>query len=179
MDRIERLSVARTGGPPTEPNVNLPHSVAEILDNHVTFQLESIDRMYLNIYVPSLQYEGGVVKFFRSHRGQPIPSSAHMSPMTKSFVAATERFAEEHQIPLIPFEKGQRKEDVMAERLRHFDQEEGVVFLGRAPEKAPVFRTEKRRNPQTSQRYPWILRSTAMVNHYYWYCLERDFGPFS
>jgi len=178
MDRIERLSVARTGGPPTEPNVNLPHSVAEILDNHVTFQLESIDRMYLNIYVPSLQYEGGVVKFFRSHRGQPIPSSALMSPMTKSFVAATERFAEEHQIPLIPFEKGQRKEDVMAERLRHFDQEEGVVFLGRAQEKAPVFRTEKRRNPQTSQRYPWILRSTAMVNHYYWYCLDRDFGPF-
>jgi hypothetical protein len=30
--------------------------------------------------------------------------------MTKSFVATTERFAEEHQIPLIPFEKGQRKE---------------------------------------------------------------------
>jgi hypothetical protein len=108
MDRIERLSVARTGGPPTEPNVNLPHSVAEILDNHVTFQLESLDRMYLNIYVPSLQYEGGVVKFFRSHRGQPFTSSssALMSPMTKSYVAATERFAEEHQIPLIPFEKG-------------------------------------------------------------------------
>jgi hypothetical protein len=82
------------------------------------------------------------------------------------------------QIPLIPFEKGQRKEDVMAERLRHFDQEEGVVFLGRAQEKAPVFRTEKRRNPQTSQRYPWIVRSTAMVNHYYWYGLDRDCGPF-
>jgi hypothetical protein len=168
----------RTGGPPTEPNVNLPHSVAEILQNHVTLQLESIDRMYLNLYVPSLQYEGGVVKFFRGHRGQPIASSALMSPMTNSFVAATERFAEEHQIPLIPFEKHQRKEAVMAEQLRHFDQEEGVVFLGKAQEKAPVFRTEKRRNPQTGQRYPWIVRSTAMVNHYYWYCVDRDFGPF-
>ena len=30
-------------------------SVAEILHNHVTFQLEAIDRMYLNVYVPSLQ----------------------------------------------------------------------------------------------------------------------------
>jgi hypothetical protein len=158
--------------------VNLPHSVAEILQNHVTLQLESIDRMYLNLYVPSLQYEGGVVKFFRGHRGQPIASSALMSPMTNSFVAATERFAEEHQIPLIPFEKHQRKEAVMAEQLRHFDQEEGVVFLGKAQEKAPVFRTEKRRNPQTGQRYPWIVRSTAMVNHYYWYCVDRDFGPF-
>ena len=79
MDRIERLSVARTGGPPTEPNVNLAHSVAEILDNHVTFQHESIDRMYLNIYVPSLHYEGGVAKFFRSHRDSPFlprPSSS-------------------------------------------------------------------------------------------------------
>jgi hypothetical protein len=100
-----------------------------------------------------------------------------MSPMTKSFVAATERFAEEYQIPLIPFEKGQRKEDVIAERLRHFDQEEGVVFLGRPQEKASVFRTEKRSNPQTTQRYPWIVRSTAMVNHYYWYCLGRTSQP--
>ena len=158
--------------------MNLSHSVAEILQNHVTFQLESIDRMYLNLYVPALQYEGGVVRFFHGHRGQPITSSALMSPMTKSFVAAIEHFTEEHQIPLIQFDKGQRKEEVMAEQLRHFDQEEGVVFLGRAQEKARVFRTEKRRNPQTGQRYPWIIRSTAMVNQYYWYCVDRDFGPF-
>ena len=168
----------RTSGPPTEPNVNLSHSVAEILQSHVTLQLESIDRMYLNVYVPSLQYEGEVVKFFHGHRGQPIASSALMNPMTNSFVAATERFAEDHQIPLSPFEKGQRKEEVMAEQLRHFSQAEGVAFLGKAQEKAPVFRTEKRRNPQTGQRYPWIVRSTAMVNHYYWYCVDRDFGPF-
>ena len=30
-------------------------NVAEILTNHVTFELEAIDRMYLNAYVPSLQ----------------------------------------------------------------------------------------------------------------------------
>jgi len=178
MDRTRRLSVASTGGPPTEPNGNLPHSVAEILTDHVTFQLESIDRMYLNVYIPELQYEGGVVKFFHGHRGQPIASSVLMSPMTKSFVQATERFAEEYEVPLIEFEKGQRKDDVMAERLRHFDQPDGVVFIGKAQEKASVFRTEKRRNPQTGQRYPWIVRSSAMVNHYYWYCLDRDFGPF-
>ncbi|MGA8476881.1 MAG: hypothetical protein WB696_02880, partial [Chthoniobacterales bacterium] len=57
------------------------------------------DRMYLNVYVPRLQWEGGVVGFssllFRRHRGQPIASSALMDPMTKSFVAATERIAQE------------------------------------------------------------------------------------
>jgi len=158
--------------------VNIPHSVAALLQNHITFQLECIDRMYLNVYVPRLQWEGGVVGFFRRHRGQPIASSALMEPMTKSFVAATERFAEEHSVPLIQFEKGQRKDEVMAQQLRHFSQPEGVVFIGKAQEKTPVFRTERRRNPETGQRYPWIVRSTAMVNHYYWYCLDRDFGPF-
>jgi hypothetical protein len=37
----------------------------------------------------------------------------------------------------------------------------------RAQAKTPVFRTEKRRNPQTGQTYLWIVKSTAMVNHYY------------
>lgn len=36
--------------------------VAEILDHHVTFELEAIDRMYLNAYVPSLQTGGGFAK---------------------------------------------------------------------------------------------------------------------
>jgi hypothetical protein len=134
--------------------------------------------MYLNVYVPALQCESGVVGFFRRHRGYQFASSALMDPMTKSFVAATERFAKDHDVPLIPFQKGQRKDDVMKEQLRQFDKPEGVVFIGKAQEKTPVFRSERRGNPETGQRYPWIVRSTAMVNHYYWYCLDRDFGPF-
>ena len=101
-----------------------------------------------------------------------------MDPRTKSFVTATERFAKDHDVALIPFQKGQRKDDVMKEQLRYFDKPEGVVFIGKAQEKTPVFRTERRRNPETGQGYPWMVRSTAMVNHYYWYCLDRDFGPF-
>jgi hypothetical protein len=79
---------------------------------------------------------------------------------------------------LVQFHKGQRKDDVMAEHLRKFSKVEGVVFMGKAQEKTPVFRTEKRRNPQTGQPYPWIVRSTAMVNHYYIYAVDPDFGPF-
>jgi hypothetical protein len=48
----------------------------------------------------------------------------------------------------------------------------------RAQAKTLVFRTEKRRNPQTGQTYLWIVKSTAMVNHYYIYAVDRDFGPF-
>lgn len=158
--------------------MSIPYRVSDILKDHVNFELECIDRMYLNAYVPGLQYAGGVVGFFRGHRGQKFASSALMDPITKSFVAATERFAKEQSVPLIQFQKGQRKDDVMAQHLAKFDQAEGVVFIGKAQEKVPVFRTEKRRNPDTGQRYPWLVRSTAMVNQYYWYCLDAEFGPF-
>ena len=39
--------------------MSIPQTVTEILREHVTLEVESIDRMYLNLYVPKLQYEGG------------------------------------------------------------------------------------------------------------------------
>ncbi len=50
--------------------------------------------------------------------------------------------------------------------------------MGKAQEKTAVFRTERRRHPDTGKSYAWIVRSTAMVNHYYFYGVDRDFGPF-
>jgi len=162
----------------TEPLMNIAQSVADVLKNHVTLEVEGIDRMYLNVYVPQLQREGGVVSFFRQHRGHPFASSALMEPISKAFAAAIEAFVAEYDIPVVTFRKGQRKDDIAAQYLAHFEPEEGVVFLGKAQEKTAVFRTEKRRNPQTGQCYPWIVRSTAMVNHFYFYCKDRHFGPF-
>jgi hypothetical protein len=79
---------------------------------------------------------------------------------------------------LITFTKGQRKDDVTQEYRSRFSKSEGIVVVGKAQEKTPVFRTEKRRNPQTGRTYPWIVRTTAMVNHYYFYGIDEDFGPF-
>jgi hypothetical protein len=156
----------------------IAQSVAEIVKQHVKLTVDGIDRMYLNVYVPGLQYERGIVRFFREHRGQPLPSAALMSPMTRGFVADLEDFVARHDIPLVQFEKGQRKDTVMAEHLRRFGREEGVVFVGKAQENTPVFRTERRRSPKTGQPYPWIVRRSAMVNNYYIYAVDRDFGPF-
>jgi hypothetical protein len=158
--------------------MSLPRTVGEILREHTTLEVESIDRMYLNVYVPGLQFEGGVAYFFRSHRGQLFASSALMAPMSRAFVGAIETFVAEHALPLITFEKGQRKDAVMAQHLARFTGDEGLLFVGKAQEKAAVCRTERRRNPQTGQPYPWLVRSTAMVNHYYFYGVDRDFGPF-
>jgi len=153
-------------------------SVAEIVKHHVKLTVEGIDRIYLNVYVPGLQYEQGIIGFFRAHRGQPLPSAALMSPMTRSFVAALEDFVVRHELPLVQFERGQRKDTVMAEHLQRFGREEGVVFVGKAQENTPVFRTERRRSPKTGRPYPWIVRRSAMVNNYYIYAVDRDFGPF-
>jgi hypothetical protein len=158
--------------------MSLSASVATILRDHVTIELESIDRMYLNVVVPRLQYEGGVRAFFRFHRGHQFASSALMQPMTGAFVKAIDRFVAKEGIALVPFKKGQRKDDVALERLAKWGAREGVVFVGRAQEKTRVFRTEARRDAKTGKRYPWIAPSTAMVNHFYFYCFDDDFGPF-
>ena len=158
--------------------MSLPKTVADVLRDHVTLEVEGIDRMYLNVYVPQLQRELGVFGFLRYHRGHIFASSALLAPISDAFIQAIVDFTQEHALPLLTFAKGQRKDDIAAEHLARFDQREGVLFVGKAQEKTPVFRTEKRRNPKTGQGYPWIVRSSAMVNHYYFYCVDEDFGPF-
>ena len=101
-----------------------------------------------------------------------------MSQMTRAFLAAIERFAEEEKVPILAFEKGVRKDEVAQEQLARFDRQEGVVFIGKAQEKATVYRTVKRRCAETGKTYPWLMKSTAMVNQYYFYCVDKDFGPF-
>ncbi len=124
-------------------------SVATILREHITLDVESIDRMYLNVYVPLLQRAQGVVSFFRHHRGAPVASSALMATITTAFIAALEQFARTQGVPLITLPKGQRKDEVAAAYLAQFTGEEGVLFIGKAQEKARVFRTEKRHGTVT------------------------------
>ena len=112
--------------------MSVPRSVAEVLSGHVTLEVEAIDRMYLNIYLPGLQPEQGVATFFRFHRGHQFVSSALMDPISKAFVAALEDFARREKIPVIQFRKGQRKDDVAAEQRKKFTKDEGVVFIGKA-----------------------------------------------
>ena len=158
--------------------MSVPRSVSDVLADHVSLEVEGIDRMYLNVYVPQLQRDVGVVGFFRYHQGYQFVSSALMDPISKRFVAAMEAFAKQEQVPVVPFRKGQRKDDVAAEHLSRFDKTEGVLFIGKAPEKTPVFRTERRRREKTGASYAWLVSSTAMLNHFYIYCVDRDFGPF-
>ena len=72
--------------------MKLPHSVCEVLRDHVVLESECIDRMYLNVYVPQLQRIGGVVWYLRGHLGQRFASTAGVAPKTDAFVANIERW---------------------------------------------------------------------------------------
>jgi hypothetical protein len=158
--------------------MSVPRTVAELIREHVTLEVEGIDRMYLNVYQPKLQHDRGVITFFRYHRQQPVVSSALMEPISTAFIKNLETFAQDNDVPLFTFDKDVRKDEVAAAYRANFSGSEGVLFIGKAQEKVAVFRTEKRTNADTGTKYPWIVKSTAMVNQYYCYCVDDDFGPF-
>lgn len=158
--------------------MSVARSVADVLRDHVVLELEAIDRMYLNVYVPHLQTVRAVVGYLRVHRGQRFASTTAVVPMSEAFVRNIEQFADDEAIDLVSFQKRERKDDVTQRYLRSFRKREGVVYVGKAQEKARIMRTERRRSRVTGATYPWIVESTAMVNHYYFYCVDEDFGPF-
>src|SRR5450432_199320 len=100
--------------------MSIPRNVADVIQNHVTLEVEGIDRMYLNVYQPRLQTEKQAACFFRYHRGQPVASSSLMGVMTKAFLDRVEAFVAEQHIPVVCFKKGERKDDIAADFRRCF-----------------------------------------------------------
>jgi hypothetical protein len=127
-----------------------------------------------------LQYPAGIVGYVHRQLGLPIASTAPLGKITDAFSTAMRRYAVDQGVSWIDFVKGQRKDEVMHEHLARFEasgRSEGVLFIGRAQEKTALFRTEKRRNAQ-GRSYPWIVKTTGFVNHFYVYAVDADFGPF-
>ena len=158
--------------------MSITHSLTELLQKHITLEIESIDRMYLNVYISKLQHAGGASWFLKQERQYPVASSAAMAPISRAFVAAIEAYAQAHQVPVLTFEKGQRKDDIVAPYVAKAVGQDRIVLIGKAQEKTTTYRTAKGQGPRTRDRYPRLYRSTAMVNHYYFYGVDQDFGPF-
>lgn len=158
--------------------MTVARSVADVLTDHVRFEVECVDRMYLNVWVPRLAYGGGVAGFFVGHRGHAYASTALMDPMAKAFVTDIHGFISSRGLELVHFAKGQRKDEVTQQVLARFTEPEGVLYVGRAQEKSGVWRTQRRYNPVTGGSYAWLVRSTAFINFFYFYCVDADFGPF-
>jgi hypothetical protein len=152
-------------------------TIAEILEEHVTFELEGIDRLYLNGYVPGLQTPEAVAHFLRHQRGATFASSVLLDQISRDYEKRIQTFMRQHQVPLHRFTKGERKDDVTQRHLADFALPEGVLYLGTAQEKFTTVRTEKRVNPATGRTYPWLVRASVLAKVYYWYVVDEDFGP--
>ena len=158
--------------------MTLPRTAAEVLSAHVRLEIRCIDRVLLTLRQPRLQYGQGIHGFFCQHRGNQFVSSTLMHPMTEWFAADIRHYIDTRRLDLVRFAKGQSKDQVAKEYLAGHDGGECILFVGVAKEKARVWRTSRRRDPATGKRYPWLYQDQAMVNHWYFYGFDADFGPF-
>ena len=158
--------------------MTLPRTAAEVLSAHVRLEIRCIDRVLLTLRQPRLQYGQGIHGFFCQHRGNQFVSSTLMHPMTEWFAADIRHYIDTRLLDLVRFAKGQSKDQVAKEYLAGHDGGECILFVGVAKEKARVWRTSRRRDPATGKRYPWLYQDQAMVNHWYFYGFDADFGPF-
>src|SRR5262245_51608924 len=153
-------------------------TINDVLDGHVVLDVECLDRIYLNGYVPNLQMGGQVVSFLTQHLGNPIPSPAILEKIGTAFRRAVASFAEDNHIPVVRFGKTDRKIDRMRPYLaRQADTgRAGVAAIGVAQEFAPVF-TGTKRTGQTSGVWFSYAVSQRRVTCYYFYVWDDDFGP--
>ena len=151
------------------PNIN------DLLGDHVTLEVECLDRIYLNGYIPIMQLPGQLISFLVGHRKQKIPSPALLHQMTQKFVQDVKEYAEENEIPIVHFEHRQRKDDVAAQMWQKHPVKDGVVFIGIAQEKAYAFKGRKK--DQKGHIGFEYSRQSVFVNHYYFYINDYEFGP--
>jgi hypothetical protein len=152
-------------------------TIASLLRERVTLRVRSVDRLFLQAYVPRLMTSFQVVRFLLD-RGFAIPSPALLGRIGRAYVAAIDRFAQTNRIPVLRFGKGESKEQIArgffdaAEREGRF----GVVLIGVAQEKTTGWRGWRRGGPDGHPHFEFA-RQAIFVNHYYFYIRDRDWGP--
>jgi hypothetical protein len=157
----------------------MTHTVTagELLDGHALLDIECLDRVYLNAYVPVLQSSGQVVAFMTQHLGMPIPSPALMEKIGIKFRRAVESFASSNGTPWVRFGKGDRKIDVMQPYLKTqaATGKSGVAAVGVAQEFQRVWSAYQRDTKTAAPQYTFA-KADRRVTCYYFYLWDEDFG---
>src|SRR3954451_12617895 len=152
-------------------------TVNDVLDGHVALDLECLDRIYLNAYVPNLQVGGQVVSFLTAHLGYPIPSPAIFDKIGTGFRRAVAPFAEDEHVPVVRFTKADRKIETMRPYLAAQARtgRSGVAAVGEAQEYASVFTGTQK---EASNGIPWFAFTKAQRRGtcFYFYLWDVDFG---
>jgi hypothetical protein len=150
-------------------------NVNDLLDGHVVLDLECLDRIYLNAYIPNLQVSGQVVRFMRDHLAQPIPSPAIFERIGNRFRQAVKEFVEQNHVPVVRFKKGDRRIDLIRP-LAAKAAGPGVVAIGIAQEFQWVFSAHKRPVDTPGAVNYGFDKAERRVTCFYFYVLDDDFG---
>ena len=152
-------------------------TASTILDAHTTLQYRSLDRLYLNAYVPELQ-RPELVRRFLERGATTIASPALFKQRSEAFVHALRAYAAERDVPWISFERGERKEDRMRPLFAEAAAAEryGLVAVGVAQERTGAWRAAKSALPRAGVRFDFS-RQSVYVNQYYLYLFDREWGP--
>jgi hypothetical protein len=153
-------------------------TVNDILAGHVSLDVECLDRVYLNGYVPNLQVGGQVVQFL-TEAGFSIPSPALIGKMGDRFREAVRAFAASNHVPVVKFDKNDRKITVMTPHLKRqaATGRSGVAAIGVAQEFQRVATcTTSPARGGGAPHFGWG-RADRRVSCFYFYLWDVDFGP--
>ena len=153
-------------------------TVNEVLGGHVALDIECLDRIYLNAYVPILQSSGQVVAFMTQYLDLPIPSPALFDKIGQRFRRSVASFAEANDIAWVKFGKDDRKTDVMRPYLERqaATGRSGVAAIGVAQEFQRVW-TAYQRDTKTAAPQFTFAKADRRVTCYYFYLWDEGFGP--
>jgi len=158
-------------------------NINDVLEGHVALEVECIDRLYLNAYVPNLQVGGQVVRFLTEHLGNPIPSPALFEKIGNRFRREVKHYAAQHGIPILALKKPDRTrfDDRKLDHVRpYMDAAEragrfGVVAIVSAREFQWVFSAHDRAREPGAVFYAFE-KSERRVGTYYFYIHDPEFG---
>lgn len=147
-------------------------TIPELLDGHVTLEVECLDRLYLNGYIGKLATGTGLVFFMREQLDKPVPSPVVLGQISERFREAVKVLAEQDGIPLYPFRHKEKKDELANEIRRQRPVRDAIVFIGVAQEKAQAFNGRK-----INGQFQFDRDKTVYVNQYYFYIDDEEFGP--
>ncbi len=152
-------------------------TISSLLADHVTLQVRSVDRLFLQGYVPGLMTAGQVIRFLLD-RGYPIPSPAMLGKIGRDYVNQINAFIASNQIPTVRFVKGDVKEEIARTHFQAAEQNGryGVVMVGICQEKTSAWRGWRDGGPDGHPHFEYG-RQSIFPNNYYWYIRDPDWGP--
>jgi hypothetical protein len=152
-------------------------TISSLLADHVTLEVRSVDRLFLQGYVPRLMTQGQVIRFLLD-RGYFIPSPAALGKIGRDYVDQINQFIVEHEIPAVKFSKGDVKEEIARRHFRAAERDGryGVVMVGIAQEKTSAWRGWRDGGPDGHPHFEY-RRQSIFPNNYYFYIRDPDWGP--